>query len=94
MFQNFIELSRVENGVLQSFAKETKYNLINDALAQRTFDESGDYYIRPFEVFAKESLNDQTDESSQGDEIDPERLAETLEHQRDFFIKFIKKCKV
>ena len=57
--QNFIELSRVVNGVLQSFAKETQYNLINDALAQRTFDESGDYYIRPFEVFAKESLNDQ-----------------------------------
>ena len=57
--QNFIEISRVINGELQSFAEETQYNLINDALAQRTFDESGDYYIRPFEVFAKESLNDQ-----------------------------------
>ena len=56
--QNFIEIARVQNGELQKFVKETQYNLINDTLAQRTFDESGDYYIKPFEVFAKESLND------------------------------------
>ena len=57
--QNFIEIARVEQGELQSFAEETQYNLIQDTLAQRTFDESGDYYVRPFEVFVKESLNDQ-----------------------------------
>ena len=42
-----------------SFVNETQYNLINDTLAARTYDESGDYYVKPFEVFAKESLNDQ-----------------------------------
>ena len=57
--QNFIEIARVEQGQLQTFVDETQYNLINDTLAQRTFDESGDYYVRPFEVFVKESLNDQ-----------------------------------
>ena len=57
--QNFIEIARVQQGELQSFADETQYNLINDTLAQRTFDESGNYYVKPFEVFAKESLNDQ-----------------------------------
>ena len=57
--QNFIEIARVRQGELQSFAEETQYNLINDTLAQRTFDESGDYYVKPFEVFVKESLNDQ-----------------------------------
>ena len=57
--QNFIEIARVNNGEMQKFVKDTQYNLINDTLAKRTFDESGDYYIKPFEVFAKESLNDQ-----------------------------------
>jgi len=56
--QNFIEISRVEDGELQEFKYETQYNLINDTLAKRTYDESGDYYVKPFEVFAKESLND------------------------------------
>ena len=57
--QNFIEIARVENGTLQSFVKDTQYNLIRDTLAARTYDESGDYYVKPFELFAKESLNDQ-----------------------------------
>ena len=57
--QNFIEIARVRGGELQTFVKDTQYNLINDTLAARTYDESGDYYVRPFEVFAKESLNDQ-----------------------------------
>ncbi|SVB11361.1 uncharacterized protein METZ01_LOCUS164215, partial [marine metagenome] len=57
--QNFIEIARVEQGQLQTFVKDTQYNLINDTLAQRTFDESGNYYVKPFEVFMKESLNDQ-----------------------------------
>ena len=57
--QNFIEIARVEQGEMQTFVKDTQYNLINDTLAQRTFDESGNYYVKPFEVFAKESLNDQ-----------------------------------
>ena len=56
--QNFIEISRVVDGELQEFKYETQYNLINDTLAKRTYDESGDYYVKPFEVFAKESLND------------------------------------
>jgi len=57
--QNFVEIARVEKGILQSFVKDTQYNLIRDTLASRTYDESGDYYIKPFELFAKESLNDQ-----------------------------------
>ena len=57
--QNFIEIARILNGEMQTFVEETQYNLIQDTLAQRTFDESGNYNVRPFEVFAKESLNDQ-----------------------------------
>jgi len=57
--QNFVEVARVEGGILQTFVKDTQYNLIRDTLAARTYDESGDYYVKPFELFAKESLNDQ-----------------------------------
>jgi hypothetical protein len=55
--QNFVEIARVENGILISFVQETQYNLIRDALAKRTYDESGDYYVKPFEIFVKESLD-------------------------------------
>lgn len=56
--ENFIELMRLENGVVQNFVKETNYNLIANELARRTYDESGDYYVKPFSVSVKESLND------------------------------------
>ena len=56
--QNFIEIARIENGSMQQFVKDVQYNIIRDTLAARTYDESGDYYVKPFEIFAKESLND------------------------------------
>ena len=56
---DFIEIARVIQGTMQTFVKETNYNLIRDAMAKRTYDESGDYCVDPFEVFMKESLNDQ-----------------------------------
>lgn len=56
--QDFIELLRVENGGLTKFVDKTDYNLIKDELARRTYDESGDYYVKPFDIQVKESLND------------------------------------
>jgi len=58
--QDFIELLRVENGIIQKFVKDSTYSIIRDELATRTYDESGDYYVRPFSVSLKESLNNQT----------------------------------
>jgi hypothetical protein len=55
--ENFVELMRLDNGDLQKFVKKTDYNLIRDELARRTYDESGDYYVKPFQVSVKESLN-------------------------------------
>ena len=55
--ENFVELMRIDNGELQKFVKESNYNLIRDELAKRTFDESGHYYVNPFSVSTKESLN-------------------------------------
>jgi len=55
---NFVELAVVENGVLRSQVRNTQYSLIADELARRTYDESGDYYVKPFDISVKESLND------------------------------------
>jgi hypothetical protein len=55
--ENFVELMRLENGRVQKFVKKTDYNLIRDELAKRTYDESGDYYVKPFQVKVVESLN-------------------------------------
>ena len=55
---NFVELAVVENGVLRSQVRNTQYSLIADELARRTYDESGDYYVKAFDISVKESLND------------------------------------
>lgn len=54
---SFIELFRVENGELITILKNDKYSFITDILAKRTYDESGNYYVNPFNVEALESLN-------------------------------------
>jgi len=54
---NFVELATVNDGVLRSQKTTTEYNLITDELARRTYNESGDYFIKPFDILVKESLN-------------------------------------
>jgi hypothetical protein len=55
---NFVELATIENGVIKTIRTSTNYSLIQDELARRTYEESGDYYVTPFDVNIKESLND------------------------------------
>ena len=53
---NFIELIRLSEGLLQNRVRTTEYAVIEDTFARRTFDESGDYYVRPFEIDVREHL--------------------------------------
>lgn len=46
----FIELARVESGVLTKQIKFPVYSEIEEVLARRTYDESGNYTVRPFIV--------------------------------------------
>jgi len=55
---NFVELLRVENGLTQKLVSRTEYNIFKDELARRTFDESGDYYVKKFAIDVRETLND------------------------------------
>ena len=61
---NFILLATVINGVLQINRRKgvngggVGFSDLTDVLARRTFDESGHYYVKPFDVTVNESLND------------------------------------
>jgi hypothetical protein len=55
---SFIELAVVRGGVLQSKKETTEYSFLADELARRTYNESGDYFIQPFDLSVEESLND------------------------------------
>jgi Domain of unknown function (DUF4815) len=55
---DFIELFRVENGVLRKIRTQSDSAFIEDILARRTFDESGNYYVQPYNVEILDSLND------------------------------------
>ena len=61
---NFILLATVINGVLQTQQKKKKnyggvfYDDLTDVLARRTFDESGHYFVKPFDITVVNSLND------------------------------------
>ncbi len=56
--ENFVEILRVVDGTPIFFNKNAQYNLIRDELARRTYDESGDYFVRPFNLTIRDSLND------------------------------------
>ena len=42
---NFYEVLRVENGIIKSQVRNTEYSILEETLARRTFDESGDYTL-------------------------------------------------
>ena len=55
---NFIQLMEIRGGNLIYVRQENDYNELGNELAKRTFDESGNYYIRPFSLTTKNTLND------------------------------------
>jgi hypothetical protein len=54
---NFIELLRIEFGELVRRNTNTQYGELSDEFARRTFDESGNYYVKPLKVEIKNSLD-------------------------------------
>jgi hypothetical protein len=51
--EDFVELARVVNGVLDYVKKVPTYAELEDTLARRTYDESGNYTTKPFELEVK-----------------------------------------
>jgi len=53
---NFYEIARVENGIIKSMVRTTEYAVLEDTLARRTFDESGDYVLQNPDFDVREHL--------------------------------------
>jgi len=51
---NFIQLLKIKSGVIEKKIKKADYTLIEDTLARRTFDESGDYVVQDFSIDIRE----------------------------------------
>ena len=54
----FIELMRVEDGVLINQVVYPQYSELEDTLARRTFDQSGSYTVKPFKILLKNHIGD------------------------------------
>ena len=52
--KNFIQLLTIKSGAVQSQVIPTDYNLIENTLARRTYDESGDYVVDDFSIDIRE----------------------------------------
>jgi hypothetical protein len=57
---DFVELARVENGQIIKRLKYTEYSIVQDMLARRTSEESGNYIIKHFDIEPREHLTDGT----------------------------------
>ena len=49
---------RLSNGILQNQVRTTEYAVLEDTFARRTFDESGDYVVRNFDLDLREHISE------------------------------------
>ena len=54
---NFVELTRVDNGFLVSNRPKTEYSKVNEHLARRSFNTSGNFVVEGLDVRLREHLN-------------------------------------
>ena len=57
---NFIELTRVNQGIIELHVNRPMYNEIENTLARRTFDANGDFVVKQFTQSMREHLDDTT----------------------------------
>ena len=52
--KNFIQLVQIKNGVVERQVRPADYTLLEETLARRTYDESGDYVVDDFDYDIRE----------------------------------------
>lgn len=58
--EQFIELMRIEEGQVKSIIDKPVYSEIEETLARRTYDESGNYTVKPFKASMRNSIANTT----------------------------------
>lgn len=56
--ERFIQVARIENGIIKERVTTPIYSEIEEVLARRTYDESGNYIVKPFILSLEESITD------------------------------------
>lgn len=56
-YPDYVNLFIIENGRVIEKTERPIYNIIRDEMAKRTMDESGDYYVKGFNVVLEEHLD-------------------------------------
>ena len=76
--ENFIELLVTDAGNLSSLVRNTEYNILEETMARRTYDESGDYTVMPFNLVMREclDLNERKGTYLSGDHTDDGKIAD------------------
>jgi hypothetical protein len=59
---DFVELFTIRDGVIQEIYERSQYNILQDEIAKRTYDESGDYYVNGLDVRLREHLDSNTND--------------------------------
>ena len=54
---DFVEVLKVVTGHVRKIQAKSSYNIIEDYLAERTYEESGNYTVEPFDIKLSNSLN-------------------------------------
>jgi hypothetical protein len=57
---SFVEILRVTNGVPEYLNTNPQYNIIREEIARRVYDQSGDFFVKPFTLYLRDSLNNRT----------------------------------
>jgi hypothetical protein len=55
--ENFVELLEIREGEIRNIKENPQYNVLEQEIARRTYETSGDFYVNPFSISIKESLN-------------------------------------
>jgi len=53
---DFVQLAQIKNGAIVAMGRETEYSVLSQEFARRTFDESGNYTVKPFQFKVEESV--------------------------------------
>ena len=56
--KNFIELLRINNSKVEKLVDRSAYDELERSMAIRTYEESGDYVVKDFEIKVRENLDD------------------------------------
>ena len=84
---NFVEPVRVRDGEIKKLQNTSVHSEIDKYLAKRTYEESGNYAINPFNVRVQNSLNDligsnglytEEEKTDQGNDPSEDLMCQTL----------------